>query len=134
MSEAPAISPAPKRRWLTFSLRTFLVVTLALSLVLDYFGRAWLKAYRDSQPPTLYELAQIAKRHGIPMPPKGAKLVLGHIGIRLAGGQTWQLYAPGFLISPDSHERVIIFVGEGEREARYGNVKMRFRMGGDCFA
>src|SRR5215218_8378621 len=84
-----------KRRWLTFSLRTFLAVTLALSLVLGYFGRTWWKAYRDSQPPTLYELAQIAKRHGIPMPPHDAKLVLAATGGCL-GDQYG--YTPAFLL------------------------------------
>ena len=49
MSDMP--KPTPKRPRLTFSLRTFLVVTLLLSVVLGYFGRAWWKAYRDSQPP-----------------------------------------------------------------------------------
>lgn len=78
---AKSAKPA-KRPRLTFSLRTFLVVTLLLSGVLGYFGRKWWKAYRDSQPPTLRELAQIAKRHGIPMPPQDAKLVLGMYGRR----------------------------------------------------
>src|SRR5436190_1021619 len=109
MSEAPAISPAPKRRWLTFSLRTFLIVTLALSLVLGYFGRVWLKAYRDSQPPTLRELAQIAKRHGIPMPPQDAKLVLE---LRDANGPLYE-YTPAFLIRDDADS---VFTLRGSEE------------------
>lgn len=39
--------PAPKRRWLTFSLRTFLVVTLGVALVLGYIGRLRLAAERE---------------------------------------------------------------------------------------
>ena len=39
----------PTRRYLRFSLRTFLLVTLLLSLALGTFGRLWLKAWRDSQ-------------------------------------------------------------------------------------
>src|SRR5829696_207743 len=94
---APRIEARVKRRWLTFSLRTFLVVTLALSLVLGYFGRVWLKAYRDSQPPTLRELAQMAKRYGIPMPPKDAKLVLLQTDSQNARPAPWQVYAPAFV-------------------------------------
>ena len=68
-SNAMPFASKPTRRYLRFSVRTFLLLTLALSVALGIFGRYWLKAWRDSQPPTLYELAQIAKRHGIPMPP-----------------------------------------------------------------
>jgi hypothetical protein len=107
---SPSNTPAPKRRWLTFSLRTFLVVTLALSLVLGYFGRAWLKAYRDSQPPTLYELAQIAKRHGIPMPPKEARLVLAR-GYNLSRYDRTPVYSPAFLLEESDDGAVIVLRG-----------------------
>jgi hypothetical protein len=100
-----------KRRWLTFSLRTFLAVTLALSLVLGYFGRTWWKAFRDSQPPTLYELAQIAKRHGIPMPPQDAKLVLAATGGCL-GDQYG--YTPAFLLQEMGDGDVRFLVGTEE--------------------
>ena len=94
----------PARSWLTFSLRTFLLVTLAFSLVLGYFGRAWLKAYRDSQPPTLYEFAQIARRHGIPMPPQEAKLVLG-----MYDYINGPVYSPAFLLNqkPDGSAELL---------------------------
>src|SRR4051795_10607222 len=97
--------PTPKRRWLTFSLRTFLAVTLALSVVLGYFGRMWLKAYRDSQPPTLYELASIAKRYGIPMPPKEAKLVLASTGERVGD---IVIYSPAFLLEERADGSVLV--------------------------
>jgi hypothetical protein len=42
-------NPAPKCRWLTFSLRTFLVVTFGVALVLGYIGRARLAAERERQ-------------------------------------------------------------------------------------
>lgn len=42
-------TPALKRRWLTFSLRTFLVVTLGIALVLGYVGRARIAAERERQ-------------------------------------------------------------------------------------
>jgi hypothetical protein len=105
-----SFTAAPKRRWLTFSLRTFLVVTLALSLVLGYFGRAWLKAYRDSQPPTLRELAQIAKRHGIPMPPKEAKLVQG-----MYGYINGPVYSPAFLLNEKPDGSVDLLFGSEEK-------------------
>jgi hypothetical protein len=109
---APSLTVAPKRRWLTFSLRTFLVVTLALSLVLGYFGRAWLQAYRDRQPPTLRELAQIARRHGIPMPPQDAQLVQAKGGEqRVDNRGIWHLYAPAFLVLPASDEQVVVLRG-----------------------
>jgi hypothetical protein len=38
-----------KRRWLTFSLRTFLVATLGVALVLGYIGRSRLAAERERQ-------------------------------------------------------------------------------------
>src|SRR6476469_11047112 len=98
MSNELQPTPKTKRRWRTFSLRTFLVVSLVLSVTLGYFGRLWLKAYRDSQPPALYELAQIAKRHGIPMPPKEAKLVLARTGERWHRGRGSVLYSPAFLL------------------------------------
>jgi hypothetical protein len=100
----PVAAPSrPQRRWLTFSLRTFLVVTLLLSVILGFYGRAWLKAYRDSQPPTLYELAQIAKRHGIPMPPKEAKLVFAQSGERWWNGGGCVLFAPVFFLQDTGH-------------------------------
>src|SRR3954462_9716102 len=105
----------PNRRWLRFSLRTFLIVTLVLSVVLGLYGRAWLKAYRDSQPPTLYELAQIAKRHGIPMPPKGAKLVL-------ALNTSWRedtlqpVYTPAFLLRENADGSVVLLRGADEEQ------------------
>src|SRR6476620_9147627 len=101
----------PHRRWRTFSLRTFLVVSLVLSVTLGYFGRAWLKAYRDSQPPTLYELAQIAKRHGIPMPLKGAKLVLAQTGERWRNGAGCVLYAPVFFLQ-DKDNGIDVLCGD----------------------
>src|SRR6476620_6676580 len=107
-------SAAPKPiafRW-TFSLRTFLVVSLALSLVLGYVGRVWWKAYRDSQPPTLYELAQIAKRHGIPMPPKDAKLVLGvHKGLTIGDRPN---YYPAFLLNESGDGSCVLLMGADE--------------------
>jgi hypothetical protein len=105
---------APKRRWLTFSLRTFLVVTLALSLVLGYFGRAWLKAYRDSQPPALRELAQIARRHGIPMPPKDAKLVLA-LNPGWEDGGVLPVYTPAFLLRDPGDGTALLLRGWKEQ-------------------
>ena len=115
MRSPVALTFAPKRRWLSFSLRTFLVVTLLLSGVLGYFGRAWWKAYRDSQPPTLYELAQIAKRHGIPMPPKEAKLVLvlSEWPQPSSNGPIFA-YTPGFLLRGDA-DRVVVLVGSDQQ-------------------
>jgi hypothetical protein len=106
--------PGP-RPYLRFSLRTFLVVTLALSVVLGVFGRIWLKAYRDSQPPTLHELAQIAKRHGIPMPPKGAKLVLARTGVRYANHRSQLLYSPVFLLQEENGD-IDVLCGIDERK------------------
>lgn len=101
------------RRWPRFSLRTFLVATLLASMVLGLYGRAWWKAYRDSQPPTLYELAQIAKRHGIPMPPEGAKLVLVlEYPLFQANGPIYE-YTPGFLLHDDAN-RAATLIGSKE--------------------
>jgi hypothetical protein len=110
---ASTFTAAPKRRWLTFSLRTLLAVTLALSLVLGYFGRAWLKAYRASQPPTLLELADIARRHGIPMPPKEAKLVLQLASRGKARRGPLYKYTPAFLIREDA-DSVVTLCGSQE--------------------
>jgi hypothetical protein len=106
--------PNPPRRFLRFSLRTFLVVTLALSVTLGLFGRVWLKAYRDSQPPTLHELAQIAKRHGIPMPPKEAKLVLTLNSWWFDDTQL-PVYTPAFLLSEDSQRTIVVLQGTEEK-------------------
>jgi hypothetical protein len=99
------------RPYLRFSLRTFLVVTLVLSVTLGIFGRIWLKAYRDSQPPTLHELAQIAKRHGIPMPPPGAKLVLAKTGERHGEIAT---YSPAFLLEARADGSALVLRGAEE--------------------
>jgi hypothetical protein len=104
-------SPNDHRRWLRFSLRTFLAVTLLLSVVLGLYGRAWWKAYRDSQPPTLSELAQIAKRHGIPMPPQGAKLVLVRSGTHYVNRQVWPRYSPAFLLEEHDDGSVVVLCG-----------------------
>jgi hypothetical protein len=92
------------------------MVTLVLSLVLGYFGRAWLKAYRDSQPPTLRELAQLAKRHGIPMPPKEAKLVLASCEIDLWREENG--YSPGFLLAEQRDGETVVLRGF-EQQALY---------------
>src|SRR6476659_1766467 len=116
---APPLTAKPKRRWRTFSLRKFLVVSLLLSLTLGYFGRAWLKAWHDSEPPTLYELAQIAKRHGIPMPPKGAKLVLAldRFDDKLA------FWSPAFLLEENADRSVRILRGIREETLRDNGLK-----------
>jgi hypothetical protein len=98
--------PVAKRFRLTFSLRTFLVVTLLLSAGLGYFGRRWWQAYRNSQPPTLHELAQIAKRHGIPMPPREAKFVAALEAWSMDGLKGY--YLPGFLLREDEKEIVLL--------------------------
>src|SRR5262245_56856669 len=108
------------RRWVTFSLRTFLAVTLVLSLVLGYFGRRWWKAYRDSQPPTLLELAQIARRHGIPMPPGNAKLVLGVNGY---GTDNGPLYSPAFLLTQKTDGSVELLFGSRQKTLRANEVR-----------
>src|SRR3954462_4221847 len=105
----------PNRRWLRFSLRTFLIVTLVLSVVLGLYGRAWLKAYRDSQPPTLYELAQIAKRHGIPMPPPGAKLVLA-LNPGWDDGSVLPVYTPAFLLRDPGDGTALLLRGWKEQQ------------------
>jgi hypothetical protein len=112
-NETSMSSATPKpnpSRW-TFSLRTFLVISLVLSLLLGYVGRVWWKAYRDSQPPTLHELAQIAKRHGMPMPPKEAKLVLGYRYSTLLGKPA---YSPAFLLRSSSDGGCRLLVGDKE--------------------
>jgi hypothetical protein len=112
MSNQPQTAVKPKRRWTTFSLRTFLLLTLALSVTLGLFGRAWLKAYRDSQPPTLRELAQIAKRHGVPMPPPGAKLVLIKTGERHArGALEHAIYSTAFKLREQPNRQIAALWG-----------------------
>jgi hypothetical protein len=100
----------PARRWLTFSLRTFLVVTLALSLVMGYVGRVWLRILHDRTPPTLSEMARIAVRHGIPMPAKEAKLVLAHRGT-VNGRVT---YSPAFLLAEKADGSIVVLRGATE--------------------
>jgi hypothetical protein len=114
---ATATTPSAKRRWLTFSLRSFLVATLVVGLIAAYAGRSWWQAVQARTPPTPQQLAALAKRLGLPMPPDDAPLVLV---CTFVAGET-ALYEPAFLLKRNDDGTTLVLRGWEEETASLGN-------------
>src|SRR6476620_5596761 len=97
----------PHRRWRTFSLRTFLVVSLGIGLAIGGVGRLIQWMHEPRQPIPLTVLVGIAKRHELLMPPKGAEF-----GLARDDG-TWANYSylPGFKLQTRNDGSIVLLHG-----------------------